>query len=140
MKRLALGAAVVLMAGAAVWADGPKVEKAKNLVNRAYPVGDLVLTPLQQAERAAEPPPINGVGFTRVCPDYQPLIKLLTASVAPDTWTNEFGKDDRVAAMTPFYLGDTLIIRNTQEVHDQIAEKLRELRKLRALQHADKSR
>ena len=40
----------------------------------------------------------------------------------------------RSAAITPFFLSISLIIRHTAEVHDQVADLLRQLRRLQDLQ------
>lgn len=89
--------------------------------------------------------------------DMTPLIQLITASIAPGTWqvNNASGVDDSAAyglgnnaggdaggldttrpigSITPFFLTISLIIRHTAEIHDQIADLLRQLRRLQDLQ------
>lgn len=85
--------------------------------------------------------------------DFQPLIDLIKASVAPGTWRNSpdvasggyglgggFGGDqndadtEAVGSITPFFLNISLIIRHTSEVHDEIVDLLKQLRRLQDLQ------
>lgn len=85
--------------------------------------------------------------------DFQPLIDLIRASVAPGTWRDTpdmvssgyglgggFGGDqgangtEAVGSITPFFLNISLIIRHTSEVHDDIVDLLRQLRRLQDLQ------
>jgi len=91
--------------------------------------------------------------------DMTPLIQLITASIAPGSWrvVGGDGEQDVSAAyglgggfgggaggdidegrppgsITPFFLSISLIIRHTAEVHEQIADLLRQLRRLQDLQ------
>jgi hypothetical protein len=136
MKRFVFCVTVVLMAGAAVPASGPQLKKTDTptTVSRCYYVGDLVLSPAQHAKLAKA-----GVikPEFQLCPDFEPLVNLLTSSVAPGSWRKD-GEGGGVGSMTPFYLSINLIVRTTPEIHDQMAQRLRELRKLPALQLADK--
>jgi len=90
--------------------------------------------------------------------DMTPLIQLITATIAPGTWqvvdpnTNsdtsaayglggglgggDGGLDTArpIGSITPFFLSISLIIRHTAEIHDQIADLLRQLRRLQDLQ------
>ena len=105
-------------------------------------------------------PSLPGMGepqqteFTRDHVDFEPLISLIKASIAPGTWANNgrsdygmaaFGQgagggfgdvdaDQGVGSITPFFLNISLIIRQTAEVHDEIVELLRQLRRLQDLQ------
>ncbi len=85
-----------------------------------------------------------------------PLVQLIATSIAPGTWavhdgnggdmTQSYGlggafggADDGapqrpIGAITPFFLSISLIIRHTAEVHDQVADLLRQLRRLQDLQ------
>ncbi len=87
-----------------------------------------------------------------------PLIQLITNSIAPGTWRvhDNNGQDVSSAyglgggfggdagggidtnrppgAITPFFLSISLIIRHTAEVHEQVADLLRQLRRLQDLQ------
>jgi type II secretory pathway component GspD/PulD (secretin) len=89
--------------------------------------------------------------------DMMPLIQLITTSIAPGTWRvhDNNGQDVSAAyglgggfggdaggidtnrppgAITPFFLSISLIIRHTSEVHEQVADLLRQLRRLQDLQ------
>ena len=88
--------------------------------------------------------------------DMMPLINLITNTIAPGTWrvTDSTGKADSAAygmggvfggaggeaeaaqpgSITPFMLSISLIIRHTAEVHEEVAELLKQLRRLQDLQ------
>ncbi|MBV8678456.1 MAG: hypothetical protein JO355_14940 [Planctomycetaceae bacterium] len=90
--------------------------------------------------------------------DMTPLIQLITATIAPGTWrVNDLSGNDAsgaygmgagfgggdgggldqaqpIGSITPFFLSISLIIRHTAEIHDQIADLLRQLRRLQDLQ------
>ena len=86
--------------------------------------------------------------------DMMPLIQLISSTIAPNTWkiadpTGEggaygmggaFGGANDAAdvaqpgSITPFLLSISLIIRHTAEVHEEVAELLRQLRRLQDLQ------
>ena len=97
--------------------------------------------------------------------DMTPLIQLITTSIAPGTWRvqDSAGQDISPAyglgqgfggppgggagggidaqerppgAIIPFFLSISLIIRHTAEVHEQVADLLRQLRRLQDLQVA----
>src|SRR5262249_55502822 len=89
--------------------------------------------------------------------DMTPLVQLIATSIAPGTWQvndgagaditqsyglgGAFGGGDAgdipsrpIGAITPFFLSISLIIRHTAEVHEQVADRLRQLRRLQDLQ------
>jgi type II secretory pathway component GspD/PulD (secretin) len=92
--------------------------------------------------------------------DFDPLIRLIKTSIAPGTWSDDhtpysaemrdvFGQgqgfgagaggdvnaaNEGVGSITPFFLNISLIIRQTAEVHEEIVELLRQLRRLQDLQ------
>ncbi len=89
--------------------------------------------------------------------DMMPLIQLITTSIAPGTWNIQdgyghevppaygmgggFGGDQggidtqrQPGAIVPFFLSISLIIKHTAEVHEQVADLLRQLRRLQDLQ------
>src|SRR5262249_4981588 len=89
--------------------------------------------------------------------DMTPLVQLIANSIAPGTWqimdgnggdvTQSYGlggafggggQDDiqgrPPGAITPFFLSISLIIRHTAQVHEQVADLLRQLRRLQDLQ------
>jgi type II secretory pathway component GspD/PulD (secretin)/tetratricopeptide (TPR) repeat protein len=95
--------------------------------------------------------------------DFGPLMQLITTSIAPSTWEIKdpntgnsirtgyglggggfggggegglgFGDEEPpIGSITPFFLNLSLIIRHTSEVHDQVIDLLRQLRRLQDLQ------
>jgi type II secretory pathway component GspD/PulD (secretin) len=92
--------------------------------------------------------------------DMTPIIQLITTSIAPGTWRVYDNANQDVSAayglgaglgggdgggggldqnrppgaITPFFLSISLIIRHTAEVHEQVADLLRQLRRLQDLQ------
>ena len=87
--------------------------------------------------------------------DMVPLINLITNTIAPGSWrvTDSTGKSENAYGMggafggggndadpaqpgsiTPFMLSISLIIRHTAEVHEEVAELLKQLRRLQDLQ------
>ncbi len=111
---------------------------------------------------ATTPGAPTAVGQERPEVNMAPLIQLITASIAPNTWRvidgGENGQDVSAAyglgggfgggggaggdidagrppgSITPFFLSISLIIRHTAEVHEQVADLLRQLRRLQDLQ------
>ena len=63
--------------------------------------------------------------------DFDSLIDLITATVANDTWAENGGG---TAEIRPFPTNLSLVISQTQAVHEQIAELLAQLRRLQDLQ------
>ncbi|HBU37307.1 MAG TPA: hypothetical protein DEB70_05820, partial [Planctomycetaceae bacterium] len=62
--------------------------------------------------------------------DFQSLIELITQTVAPTTWNTVGGP----GAVMPFQTNLSLVISQTQEVHEEIADLLDQLRRLQDLQ------
>lgn len=62
--------------------------------------------------------------------DFQPLIDLITSTIAPDSWDVNGGN----GAIQPFVANLSLVISQTQDVHEQIADLLDQLRRLQDLQ------
>ena len=95
----------------------PDEEDAKGaMTTRVYQVEDLVGP---------------GAGGDRV-PDFAPLMDLLRSSVTPGSWRvdAEAAKDKTSASMTPFVLNRGLIVRQTPKGHDELVERLRQIRRL----------
>jgi type II secretory pathway component GspD/PulD (secretin) len=162
------------------------------LIERVYPVGDLIL-PINRKGKGASgvpvmpgiPQPIQnspegegapgdgvaGVGSSggqvdTSALDFTPLLQLITSTVAPGTWRVFDGKGGLMSLGTtpttgaygmgagfgaggdilgdveqippgsiiPYLLNISLIIRHTPEVHEDIVDLLRQLRKLQDLQ------
>ena len=62
--------------------------------------------------------------------DFQSLIELITQTVAPTTWNTVGGP----GAVMPFQTNRSLVVSQTQEVHEEIADLLDQLRRLQDLQ------
>jgi general secretion pathway protein D len=62
--------------------------------------------------------------------DFDSLIDLITSTIAPDTWGDAPGQ----GSIKEFDTNLSLVISHTQDVHDQIADLLKQLRKLQDLQ------
>jgi general secretion pathway protein D len=62
--------------------------------------------------------------------DFDTLIELITSTIAPDTWDEVGGP----GAIESFPTNLSLVISQTQDVHDQIADLLEQLRRLQDLQ------
>ncbi|MHB8969733.1 MAG: type II secretion system protein GspD [Pirellulaceae bacterium] len=62
--------------------------------------------------------------------DFDTLIDLVTSTIAPDSWDEVGG----AGAIEPFPVNLSLVISQTQEVHEQIADLLEQLRRLQDLQ------
>jgi general secretion pathway protein D len=62
--------------------------------------------------------------------DFQSLISLIESTVAPQTWSNVGGQ----GAIQPFATNLSIVVSQTQEVHEQIADLLEQLRRLQDLQ------
>jgi type II secretory pathway component GspD/PulD (secretin)/tetratricopeptide (TPR) repeat protein len=102
----------------------------------------------------------TGSGERNIGPeDYEPLIQLIRASIAPGSWKDSpdaglmgaenggyglgagfggealgAGTEQAIGTITPFFLNISLIIRHTSEVHDEVQDLLRQLRRLQDLQ------
>lgn len=65
-----------------------------------------------------------------VQPDFDSLIELITTTVDPESW-EELGGPGTIA---PFETNLSLVVSQTQEVHDRLADLLKQLRRLQDLQ------
>ncbi len=74
----------------------------------------------------------SGPGGARggVQPDFDSLIELITSTITPTSWDNAGG----AGSIAPFETNLTLVVSQTQEVHEQIADLLNQLRRLQDLQ------
>ncbi|NDC62783.1 MAG: hypothetical protein EBZ59_02050, partial [Planctomycetia bacterium] len=71
-------------------------------------------------------PPVAGGGQA----DFQSLIDLIQNTVAPQTWNTVGGQ----GAIQPFETNLSIVVSQTQEVHEEIADLLEQLRRLQDLQ------
>jgi general secretion pathway protein D len=62
--------------------------------------------------------------------DFDDLINLITSTIAPQSWDSAGG----AGSIAPFETNLTLVVSQTQEVHEQIADLLNQLRRLQDLQ------
>ena len=62
--------------------------------------------------------------------DFDSLIDLITSTIAPTSWTESGG----TGSIAPFETNLTLVVSQTQEIHEQIADLLKQLRRLQDLQ------
>jgi len=62
--------------------------------------------------------------------DFETLIELITTTISPNSWDEVGG----AGAIEPFPINLSLVISQTQEVHEQIADLLDQLRRLQDLQ------
>ena len=62
--------------------------------------------------------------------DFDSLIELITSTVAPASWDSNGG----AGSIAPFDTNLTLVVSQTQEIHEQIADLLQQLRRLQDLQ------
>ncbi|MCC9607526.1 general secretion pathway protein GspD [Blastopirellula sp. JC732] len=65
-----------------------------------------------------------------VQPDFDSLIQLITTTIEPESWEELGGP----GAVQPFATNLSLVVSQTQEVHDKIADLLEQLRRLQDLQ------
>lgn len=62
--------------------------------------------------------------------DFDSLIELITSTVSPSSWDQNGG----AGSIAPFNTNLTLVVSQTQEIHEQIADLLTQLRRLQDLQ------
>ena len=63
-------------------------------------------------------------------PDFESLIDLITSTVSPKTWNQNGGP----GSVAPYETNLSLVVSQTQEVHEQIADLLEQLRRMQDLQ------
>ncbi|MFN0053907.1 MAG: M56 family metallopeptidase [Planctomycetales bacterium] len=123
-------AAITLPGGALVVAAGGTTE----VLTKVYSVADLVV-PVPDAKvrvsGAGEPSP----RFEPAPPmkaDFTPLLALIQECISPESWDAVGGG----GAIRPFESTLSLVVRQTPERHDEIAQLLHELRRLQDIQVA----
>jgi general secretion pathway protein D len=72
----------------------------------------------------------SGAGGGGIIADFDPLMELIRTTIAPETWDEMGG----TGTMSEFSANLSLVISNTQEVHEQIQSLLDQLRRLQDLQ------
>ncbi|MFW6168918.1 MAG: hypothetical protein ACODAD_00410 [Planctomycetota bacterium] len=93
-------------------------------------MGDAGMLPSLSSQQS-QPPGVGpgGMGGAAMA-DYDSLMELISSTIAPDTWDEVGG----AGAMEPFPTNLSLVISQTQEVHEQVADLLDQLRRLQDLQ------
>lgn len=102
------------------------------LVEKIYAVADLVIPfPFEPVEVVAfdEAAPA-GTSPRAVAPDYQSLVDLITTTIAPDSWIQRGGEG--TVSNLPNRL--SLLVRQTEDVHEQVADLFEQLRCLQDVQ------
>ena len=111
---------------------------------KTYYVGDLII-PVRRVPMSGS----GGKADMGPLVNMSPVLDLITSTVARGTWTVHVGRDQAtiidggpvetgdgvakpktVGHITPFFLSISLIVRHTPEVHDEVANLLRKLRRL----------
>ncbi|HWB08715.1 MAG TPA: hypothetical protein VG826_05810 [Pirellulales bacterium] len=94
-----------------------KTEAENMLTTKVYPVFDL----------AVRPPDAPA---TRPGLDFEPLVENITSNIGPSTWDEVGGP----GAIMPFTNSGALVISQTTEIHEEIAQFLQALREVGAVQ------
>ncbi len=95
-----------------------------NVANLVVPFPDphIVLSP--KGKWGAVPPP------QEVAPDFDTIIELITSTIAPHSWDKVGGP----GAIEAFPTNLSLVVSQTEDVHEQIADLLEQLRRLQDVQ------
>jgi hypothetical protein len=121
---------------------------APETIVKTYYIGDLIIPRSPAGPPGSADWPEGGPG-AKIWADMDLVIDLITSTVARGTWTvdriqtgasSSDGKHGMlsstpapsrtVGAIKPFFLSISLIVRHTAEVHDEVANLLRHLRRL----------
>jgi RNA polymerase sigma factor (sigma-70 family) len=101
-------------------------------ITQTYYVGDIIGVTRQFI--VGSKPDDNTAPALRSDVDMNPIMDLISSTVAPSTWQTDETSGQvvgrRTNHMVPFYLSISLIIRSPKDVHDQVANLLRGLRVL----------
>jgi general secretion pathway protein D len=108
-------------------------DEEQRLKSGAVPSGVLAQMAGMQTEGGMRLPPMaggpGGMGGG-VQADFDALIDLITTTIAPESWTDVGGP----GAIREFEANLSLVVSQTQDVHEQIADLLEQLRRLQDLQ------
>lgn len=111
-----------------------KTEAENMLTTKVYPVFDLVASTSDSLARHARTPfrPIEPISTLSARPtaDFRSLIDNITSNVGPTTWDEVGGP----GAMREFVNAGALVISQTTELHEEIAEYLQALRQIATAQ------
>jgi general secretion pathway protein D len=127
-------------AGAAGWGAATMGQPPLAVASASGSTTQATINPAVMAQTVGGPsvptaigtPPGGGPGGVGGGPqaDFDSLIELITSTVAPTTWDAVGGP----GSIAPFPTNLSLVISQTQEVHEQIADLLEQLRRLQDLQ------
>lgn len=104
----------------------PPRKRSTNIYSRVYNVADLVVPIPPATAKIAKHGSIKGAAVA----DFNTLIELITSTVAPDTWSEAGGS----GAIEDFPTNLSIVVSQTNDVHEQIGELLGQLRKLQDVQ------
>ena len=114
--------------GLTMMADNPGMGPAANNASVLAQMGASGMVP--SAGQNAGPYGMSGSGGGGSQADFDTLIELITTTIDPDTW-EEVGGQGTIAG---FPTNLSLVVQQTQEVHNKIADLLAQLRRLQDLQ------
>ena len=116
---------------------------------KTYYVGDLIMPPAPRPQELPMEAKSDPAITERRKVDMGPIIDLITSTVARGSWSIQDGQGIEItlgnplkrsrkkdassssaAIITPFYLSISVIVRSTADVHDEVANLLRGLRRL----------
>ena len=105
------------------------------IITQTYYVGDILGVMPDLGPGSPSPEDSNQPAtVARPKVDMQPVMNLISSTIAPGTWQMTAHLASAVARktnrMVPFYLSISLIVRCPKDVHDQVANLLRGLREL----------
>ncbi len=104
----------------------PHSTQTSEVISKTYNVADLVIPVPNLALSDVS----NKLPNDAIAPDFDTLKDLVTSTVAPDTWQTVGGR----GRVEPYDTNLSLVVTQTAEVHEQIAELLQQLRKLQDVQ------
>lgn len=116
--------------------------RSAKLAERVYPVADLVISPprfaLEIGNVSETPSTWQELSSARrakkmqqvVTADFETLVDLITTTIAPSSWSNVGGECSISISASNF----SLLIRQTNDVHEQIADLVEQLRRLQDVQ------
>src|SRR5882724_7193042 len=118
-------AAVTILFGLAPLATADEKRSSK-----VYPVADLVIpiegAPGHALAKTTATGGVSGIKMENGVAVPEPLIKLITATVKPASWSRNGGP----GSIDYYAMGMGLVVNQTPEVHREIAELLQALREL----------
>lgn len=99
------------------------------MVTMIYAVADLVV-PVAQTVHISKLERTEIRQEKKPAVEFNALTELISSTVAPDTWVQAGGE----GSIAPFETNLSLVVRQAEEVHDEIADLLEQLRRLQNIQ------